>query len=183
MDLVLLMEKSLAWILLHSDFISWIYWGKKVETKVLMQQVSIITLVIVARWFFLSWCHIPHLHWLVCLSRHLVFCQDEINEFYIREYSHYVIYSSVFHLMFKMFWLSLLQGNACMILISLLGSVILYRFLPFKLRAACQMVSFYIDVYSWYQNELQHLVLKLEMLECCLDIKSIQLVTNRKNYK
>lgn len=77
--------------------------------------------------------------------------------------------------MFKMLRLSLLQGNTCMILISLLGSGILYKFLPFKLRAACQIpkVSFGIDVYSRYTEFLQHLVLKLEKLECYLEIKSI----------
>lgn len=61
-----------------------------------------------------------------------------------------------------------------MILISLLGSGILYKFLPSKLRAACQIpkVSFGIDVYTRYTGLLQHLVLKLEKSECCLEIKS-----------
>lgn len=49
---------------------------KKVKTKVPVPQVwdyserINITLVTVAIWFFLSWCHRPHLHWLVCLPRH-----------------------------------------------------------------------------------------------------------------
>lgn len=62
-----------------------------------------------------------------------------------------------------------------MILISLLGFGILYNFLPFKLRAACQIpnVSFVIDVYTRYTEFLQHLVLKLEKLECYLEINHI----------
>lgn len=37
-----------------------------------------------------------------------------------------------------------------MVLISLLGYGILYKFLPFKFRAACHLVSFGVDVYIRY---------------------------------
>lgn len=69
-----------------------------------------------------------------------------------------------------------------MVLISLLGSGTLYKFLPFKFRAACHLVSWYRCLYKIYR-------ISCKLATSCFEVGDVgvlyryQLVTNSRNYK
>lgn len=96
-----------------------------------------------------------------------------------------VLGSIISPLLLKILGLSLLQGNTCMILIiSLLGFGILYKFLPLILRIGIIPAKFprrlLIQLFMQdIQSNMQHLVHNLEWLS---DIKRMS-VYLKKNYK